>query len=417
MLDREQRKALKEYLNDQLQAMVELTQQVCSFPTENPPGKDFKACTDFLNQVMLDEGLRSRIIRVPQEYQDKNAPKNTVGFPRYNVISLWDTGGSKTLHFNSHYDVVPATDGWKNDPYSPAVKGKKLFGRGTMDMKGCLVASIFAVKALRACGLTPKWNIEHSFVADEEIGGACGTGFIVKQKFVRPDAAVVCEGGMEDHIMFGHRGVLWVEVTVHGSSAHGSNPSLGVNAFEKGIALVQDFQRYHKDTLKRKTKFPMTQEIMRHPTMTLGGVCSGGDKINIIPDEFFFTIDRRLIPEEKAKDVQKEFQDVVKQAMKKDKSLHVTIRFPQVFNSGLTDAKSPICKIAQKAVESVYDKKGKLSVFGAFTDLHYFTNYAKCPTIGYGVEGQGLHSNKEYLEIKSLAQTAQVYAEIAMNME
>lgn len=417
MLDRYQRKAIKEYLRENVSDIVKLTQQVCSFATENPPGHQFDECAEFLNSVMREEGLDSRKVRVPDEYQRKHAPKATFGFPRYNVISRWDHGGSKVLHFNSHYDVVAATDGWKTDPFSPVAKGRKLFGRGTMDMKGCLAASIYAAKALRACGLQPEWNLEFSFTADEEIGGACGTGFIVKQKFVRPDAAIVCEGGMDNMIMYGHRGVLWAEVTIDGRAGHGSNPNLGVNAFEKGIALAQEFQKYQQRVSRRTTQYPMKESALKHPTMTIGGVSGGGDKINIIPDEFFFTIDRRLIPEERVNDVRKEFTAVVKNAMKEDKKLKATIQFPQCFNAGITDIDSPICQVAKKAVGAIMEKKGVLNIFGAFTDLHYFTNYAKCPSIGYGVKGEGLHGNREYCEIRSLVETAQVYAEIAMNMK
>lgn len=217
--------------------------------------------------------------------------------------------------------------------------------------------------------------------------------------------------------MYGHRGVLWAEVEVYGVAAHGSNPALGINAFDKGMDLAHRFREHHQEIARQKSEYPVNPPILRYPTMTMGGVSGGGDKTNIIPDHFFFTIDRRLIPEERARDVQEAYRQIVKQAHKEDKHLKARISFPQAFNAGLTDPKAALCEVAKKAVRSVYGRPGKLQIFGAFTDLHFFTNYAKCPTVGYGVKGKGLHGNREYAEVKSLAQTAQVYAEIAMGMK
>ncbi|MBZ0255952.1 M20/M25/M40 family metallo-hydrolase, partial [bacterium] len=277
------------FLKDRRQELIELTQAICSFPTENPPGNDFKACCKYLTDYTNDMGLDVRMLRVPKAYQEKHAPKETLGRPRYNVIARWDVGAEKTLHFNSHYDVVPVSPHWKTDPFNPVLRGARLYGRGTEDMKGCLASSIFAVKAMQAEGLAPPWNIELSFTADEEIGGACGVGYITREKIVAPDACVVCEGGSGDTVAYGHRGVLWGDVIVHGVAAHGSNPSSGVNAFEHGINLAQQLLELHQRHQERVTKEMMYSAASRRPTITFGGVAGGGSKVNIIPDLFHFT--------------------------------------------------------------------------------------------------------------------------------
>src|SRR5690606_1509616 len=105
--------------------------------------------------------------------------------------------------------------------------GGKLYGRGSADMKSALAASILAVEALRATGTTPTANVELSFTADEETGGQLGAGWLVKNKIVRPDWAVVCEGGSRDKVGVGHKGVLWLEFHLQGVAAHGSAPEKG----------------------------------------------------------------------------------------------------------------------------------------------------------------------------------------------
>ncbi|MBN2326678.1 MAG: M20 family metallopeptidase [Candidatus Omnitrophica bacterium] len=409
-------KSIQTYLRHQRDEMVQLTQRLCAIPTENPPGRQFREQADFLAQQMDDMGVPVRVLPVPEEYVQKYTPRESWDYPRFNVLARWDAGADQTLHFNSHFDVVPVSPNWKTDPFQPVVKRDRLYGRGTSDMKGCITSCIFALKALKQCSAAPPWNIEVSFTCDEEIGGHCGAGYLVKEGLVKPDAAVICEGGAGEIIMSGHRGVLWADVLIQGVSAHGSNPEVGVNAFEKGNMLVNRFLERHKKDRQRETRHSMDRESARRPSMTLGGVSGGGAKVNTIPDDFHFTIDRRLIPEESVKQVKSDFREIIQTAMQEDKNLKAKMNLLMGLDAAITDPDEMICKTARRAVRRVTGKEGKLSVFGAFTDMHFFVNHAKCPTIGYGVEGDGIHGCDEYLVVRSLADTARVFAEIALTV-
>ncbi len=404
--------AIRQYLESNQENLIRFTSELCAFATENPPGRNYKPCVDFLREYSESMGLETQTITIPLEYQRLHNPPETFDYPRMNLLVRWDTGSNRTLHFNSHFDVVPTSDKWETDPYCPVVKDGRLYGRGTCDMKGCLAASLFAVQALRANAIAPSWNIELSFTADEEIGGECGVGYLVKNQWIKPDAAVVCEGGMGDRIAYGHRGVLWMDVLVEGASGHGSNPVSGANAFEKGVELarrIMELQQAHK---KRRSRYTIQPPSCRTPTMSLGGLSGGGNKVNTIPDRFHFTIDRRLIPEEDVDEVQNEIQTVISEVIGKDESFRGTLNVIKGFNAGMTEPDSDICQIAKDAVESVTGKEAALEIFSAFTDLHFFTNEGHCPTVGYGVEGDGLHSSDEYVMIHSLVETARVYAEM-----
>jgi len=416
MIDDMIRRNIRQYLQSQRNEMIELTQRLCAFPTENPPGRDFAPCVDFLASEARSAGLKTKIVKVPSAIQKSLTPPETWDYPRLDLIARWDVRAPKILHFNGHYDVVPASADWKTDPYKPVVKGKKLYGRGTSDMKGCLAAMIYAVRALKACGLKPAWNMELSFTCDEEIGGECGAGYIVKNKIVRPDAAVICEGGSGDLIAYGHRGVFWADITVFGVSGHGSTPSSGVNAFEKGMRLAERICAMHEKVSALESAYIMSNPEYKHPSLTMGGVAGGGAKVNTIPDRFHFTIDRRLLPEENIAQVKREFEAVIREMKKEDKRFKAKLETIEGFNAGITDPQSMICKIAQETVSGVLGRKAKLLLFGAFTDLHFFTNQGRCPTIGYGISGNGIHSSREHLDILSLMDTAAVYAEIALRM-
>ncbi|MBI1388759.1 MAG: ArgE/DapE family deacylase [bacterium] len=404
-------------MRDRKNEVIELTQTLCGFATENPPGRFFEPCVDYLREVCESMGLTAQKIRVPAAYQKKYAPDYAQDEPRFNLIARWDVGAKRTLHFNSHYDVVPVSPNWKTNPFKPVVKGKRLYGRGTQDMKGCLAASLFAARAMLAEKIVPPWNIEYSFTCDEEIGGECGAGYIARKKLIKPDACIVCEGGWGDLISFGNRGVLWAEVCVRGQAGHGSNPAAGVNAFEQGMDLARRFQQLHKKHARRKTRAKMNNPEAQRPTMTLGGVSGGGSKINIIPDEFRFTIDRRLIAEEDVNQIMADYRAVLEEAKSQDAGLKAEIRFLTGYNAGLTDPAHPLCLTARDAAQKVNGGSAEIRMFGAFTDLHFFTNLIKCPTIGYGVVGDGLHSDEEYCLTDSLVNTARVYAEIALTLD
>ena len=228
---------------------------------------------------------------------------------------------------------------------------------------------------------------------------------------------MVCEGGMGETVAYGHRGVLWLDVRLEGIAGHGSSPHAGVNAFEHVVRIANRLLAMGARFKRVRTKHDTMGKKYQIPTITLGGTSGGGIKVNTIPDRFHFTIDRRLIPEEEVTRVKAEIEEIITDEVNRTPGLQVKIETLTGFNAGLTDRDARLCQAAREAVEQVLRKPAKLKLFGAFTDLHFFTNQGKCPAIGYGVEGAGLHGSAEYLVRRSLMETAQVYAELMMRME
>src|SRR5205085_3315363 len=82
------------------------------------------------------------------------------------------------LHFNGHYDVVPAESGWSVDPFGGELRDGRIYGRGTCDQKAGIAASIYAVEAIRRAGVSLAGTIEQSATADEESGGFAGVAHL-----------------------------------------------------------------------------------------------------------------------------------------------------------------------------------------------------------------------------------------------
>lgn len=73
----------------------------------------------------------------------------------------------------AHADVVPASGKWSNPPFSPTLKDGRLWGRGTSDDKGPLIAAFYAIKALKDAGLISKFRVRLVAGGDEERGSSC----------------------------------------------------------------------------------------------------------------------------------------------------------------------------------------------------------------------------------------------------
>lgn len=141
-----------------------------------------------------------------------------------------------------HLDVVPIAPGtevdWTHPPFSAALDGDWLYGRGTLDDKSTVLAVLESVEGLLKSGFTPERDVILQFGHDEEIGGRDGARVIV-EKLVREGvkpALVVDEGGaltsaqrlgadgMMALVGFAEKGFVSLELRVAGDGGHSSTP-------------------------------------------------------------------------------------------------------------------------------------------------------------------------------------------------
>ncbi|HWE63896.1 MAG TPA: M20/M25/M40 family metallo-hydrolase, partial [Chloroflexota bacterium] len=156
--------------------MIEFLQELVRIPTENPPGLHYEACAAFAGRWLEDLGYQVEYHTVPLDQLDTLAPHGQ-GLPRVNVVArLPGTRERPVLHFNGHYDVVPAGSGWTVAPFMGVIRDGRIFGRGVSDMKGGIAAQVYAVEALRRAGFVLAGTIEQSLVPDEESTGNRNAG-------------------------------------------------------------------------------------------------------------------------------------------------------------------------------------------------------------------------------------------------
>jgi len=384
-------------------------ERLIRIPTINPPGANYERISALLAKKCRTLGFSTRCIYVPKKVLAREGVCGTA--PRIAVVADWKPLASKTLHFNGHYDVVPAADKeqWRFPPFAGITQAGKIYGRGSEDMKATIASMLFAAEALRTSGFTPSINIQFSFTPDEETGGKTGLKYLIDKKLVRATWAVG-EGYAGEWIASANKGVIWAIVSVRGRSAHASQPYRGMNAFEAASELACDFMRLSRALKARKSLFVTKEKRDLFPTHVTGGSLKGGNKVNVVPCEVSFSIDRRVLPEEDTARAKKQIARVVERFRKKHRDYAVDIDFFAQEEPVATDPHGLFARVFKDAVAMATGRKARCALMPGATDLRFFMRQG-IPSLGYSVMGgERAHAKDEFVSLASVIKTTKVFA-------
>ncbi len=391
--------------------VIDILSKLVSIPTVNPPGRNFKEFVDYAESLLKELGMDVRVYEVPKDVVAKHYPEYA-DYPRYILIARVGNG-EPVLHFNGHYDVVPPGSGWERDPFKPYVEGDRLYGRGAVDMKGGIAASILATRAFTEAFEDFKGSIEIALVPDEEIGGVTGTGYLVEKELSRPTYVIISEPSGVDNVWIGHKGAIWAYVEVYGKQAHGSSPWLGTNAFEYMVKVAERFMSEYIRSLEgRVSKYEYDDPKGAKPTVTLGGEVKGGAKINIVPGYYAFSIDRRLIVEEDPGQVEEELKGFVSNLQREFPEVKLDLRIASKLPPSVTSPDSKLVKEAAEAIKEVLGKEPKVSICVGGLDSHFYSGKG-IDVITYGPGPlNNAHVADEYVLLSEVLSVAKIYASI-----
>ncbi len=175
--------------------------------------------------------------------------------------------------FNGHTDVVPVTgQQWSSDPFILTRKGDRLYGRGSVDMKGFLACVLGAVPAFKAADLKKPVHIAFSF--DEETGGL-GMPYLLQHMAGKPfHPSVVVIGEPTDmNIITGHKGGYEMRTEVTGFEVHSSNPGKGVNAISCAMRLIARIEEIGARLAARPA--PGSPYVPPYTTFNIGTISGG----------------------------------------------------------------------------------------------------------------------------------------------
>lgn len=337
------------------------------------------------------------------------------GGERPNLVVRFPGKTKRRLWIVAHMDVVPEGERalWHTDPFKAEVKEGRVYGRGTSDNGQELVASLYALCALKELGITPEYEVCLAFVADEELGSEYGIVHLLKKGlFAEDDLVIVPDMGTEkaDFVEIAEKSICWMEFTVEGKQVHGSTPHLGVNACRAANAFATALdEALHAAFPERDGLFDPPESTFE-PTRRRANVAN----VNTVPGLEVFSFDCRVLPSVPLDDVLKVVDAETKKAEEKYK-VKITRKFPQIEQAAAPTAEdAPVVKTLLAALAEVYPgMKPKVGGVGGGTCGAFFRR-AGIPAVVWCQEIDCAHMPNEHIEIKHMLNEAKVFALMMM---
>ncbi len=396
--------------------LIALLQSLLRLNTTNPPGDEAPAA-----QLIADWARR----------WDMEAEVISVADNRANVIvTVRGSGNRPALLFNGHTDVVPPGDGWTHDPFGGEVSNGKIYGRGSADMKGGVTAMLAAMRAVAqtvrregeapaepiaartepiAARREPHPPLQGDLVflgtAGEEVDHVGAYHFLQHATAAKVGAVVISEPTNMD-LVIAHRGAMWVKLTTHGKSAHGSTPHRGVNAIVHMAHALQRLARH---------RFTFTPHPLLVPPTLNVGVIRGGTKENVVADRCEVELDIRIVPSQTPQSVLDELHGLLSPVQKEIPDFRYDLQLLQAQPAVETPPEHPLIQTAQRIARAL--GKADVTPHSApyYTDGSVLQPHLKVPVLicGPGDSAQA-HVPDEHVSVERLMQAAEFYAQLAV---
>ena len=397
--------------------MSDILQALLSIESVVPPGKDYKVFATYSSNLLKSLGMDVAVEEVPRSVISQYNP-DYADHLRYIVLARLGSG-RPVFHFNGHYDVVPQGHGWTKGPFSATVSRGRVYGRGASDMKGGIASVMLALKSLVESGAGLHGTLEVSLTPDEEIGGHAGVEYMLQSGLSKPDCVMIAEPTGVDKILIGHKGSLQVLVEVHGENAHGSMPWRGLNAFEGMVGAASEIQRRYAALVGgRRSRLHYSDPNAARPTAMFGGIARGGDQQNLVPAYSAFSIDRRIIPEEDPKEVEKELLDCIASVgkMPRYQKYRLETKVLNRVKPAATDLHSEFLSKVREAVSTVQGTAPQLEMAVGAMDAGYFIARG-IDAVAYGPgELEQAHVADESVALSDVLSVADVYTTLTKKL-
>ena len=401
--------------------VVAFTTELVRLPTVNPPGEGYEECARTIGDRLRRGGLAVEYL--PAE----GRPEHTRRHPRLNVVGTRaGKGRGRVVHFNGHFDVVPAGEGWTVDPFGGEVRDGKIWGRGAGDMKAGLAAAVYAVEGLRRAGVETAGALEVSGTVDEESGGFAGVALLAEMGRIargRTDYVIIPEPLGVDRICIGHRGVWWFEVELRGRIAHGSMPFLGVSAIDHMAALLEAVRVELQPALAtRRTAMPVVPEGAGRATLNVnslvGGQPADGIQTPCVADRCRAIFDRRFLVEEGLEGARAEVAALLERVAARISGFRYEIKDLMIVHPVRTPEGSPLVAALGRAISEVRGRDATLVASPGTYDQKHVARIAgveHCVAYGPGIL-ELAHQPDEWCGVRDLVDSTKILALAALEL-
>lgn len=321
--------------------------------------------------------------------------------------------GEKKILFDSHLDTVRVFDQaqWAYPPFSGEIVDGYLWGRGSVDMKSGLAASIYAAVLAVSSGACQDKTIYVSGTVYEEFCDGEGLKHLLQDEGIRPDFAVICEPS-DNVIATGHKGKAQLIIETQGISAHGSAPEKGLNAVYEMAEIIQRIEQLNRELMQKEGA---------HGTLVLSQISSTGVSINAVPSACEVYLDRRMVVGEDAATIRAEMERLTagKRAAWRVGTLQKTtwtgeeLTYEPLHAAWEISLDHPLAQAFCAAYEAVYGQPPQRYDYWDFSTNAVAVTAAGIPTIGFGPgEYKLAHMRDEKCAVSQIIEACAVYAQV-----
>jgi acetylornithine deacetylase len=318
--------------------------------------------------------------------------------------------GDPKLLLNGHLDVVDPGDErrWDRPPFGAEIVDGHMWGRGSADMKGGIVAAIFAMLVVADLGLIDGTSCGLALTVGEESGGE---GAIALAPQLRGVEGIIVMEPTKLQIAPAHAGALQLRITVPGRSAHACVREAGVSALTNAIGLIAELQRL-EDRRNATAKHPLFEAITNKVPCNIGTI-HGGTWPSTVPESVVLEGRVGVLPGESAAAIRAELEEVVAALAASDAFLreHPPIcEWPgMAFLPAETPIDAPIVIALQQGYETATGAPATLTGMTYGADMSHFVNLAGIPTVLFGAgDISDAHASNEHLDLEQLGVATEV---------
>ena len=346
---------------------------------------------DYVARILRDMGLEPHYSYFPEDAEAHERPS---------VWTVLDSGRpGKTMLLIGHIDTVDVTANWDTDPFTPTEIDGRVYGRGSMDMKGGLAAILETLEYFCANRDAIRGRILACFVSDEE-GLSKGSYQLVAEDVIHADYAIMAECRYEN-VAVGFRGRYSFDVTVHGKSAHASHyPAVGENALISGGRLAAAIEALPT----------LSHPHLQHGTWCIRYIEGGNAGTLIVPDRCYLFVDRYVVPGEDDSSCIRQILDAARELGLEDKvEVRLRPRSSPYMKSFAVPEDHLLVTTLQEKFTAVTGQSLPCSYDPSVCDSNILAGVLGIPVVTFGPSGGNMHGDNEYGYAWQVKNCAEIY--------